>query len=202
MPFWLGTALLIAAIVFLALGWYLNMVTNAEVGSIVIAAGVSSLIVWLSATVGILAGLGLIGAPTLGALAAAFVIFSLAMAPNANSGINAIASLLASAVVLALVYAKLSWVTVPRAKANGDLDRLELLTPISHPEQCIEFVKWVATDKTIRAYQHQLASMGRTPIMAEYQLAKSWMAQKDEYAKNGISIENAKLAFAKLATRV
>ena len=50
-------------------------------------------------------------------------------------------------------------------------------TELNHnddPEECINFVKWCTEDETLRAFQNQLARIGRHPIRAEYLAAKEW----------------------------
>lgn len=72
------------------------------------------------------------------------------------------------------------WIMKPESEANMVLNDLVELEASSMPEQCIEFMQLVDGYEEVKAYQHKLATMGRKPVVAEYEAAQLWVAEADK----------------------
>ena len=75
----------------------------------------------------------------------------------------------------ALDYFERNFIKKPKAHAKKELRSLFELEASYNPSQCIQFLKWCQKDDTLKAYQHQLAKMGRTPVIGEYLAAEQWI---------------------------
>lgn len=94
------------------------------------------------------------------------------------------------------------WIDTPRNRANATLGSLVELEASTLPEQCIQFMDWVEADEMVRAYQHQLAALGRKPVVAEFEAAKTWVEGSALRTVENERIEKARQACAKMAAAV
>lgn len=90
------------------------------------------------------------------------------------------AALLGLAVLLGGAVANERWINAPRSQTYTTIESLTDLEHSELPDECITFVKWCEEDTTLKTYQHQLATMGRHPILAEYEAAMEWMTTREE----------------------
>jgi hypothetical protein len=91
------------------------------------------------------------------------------------------------------------WIGRPRNAADQTLADLIELEASTLGEQCIAFMACVDANSTVRSYQNQIASMGRKPVMAEYEAAKDWIGDRERRVSEQGKIELARQACARMA---
>lgn len=93
-----------------------------------------------------------------------------------------------------LAYLYDRFIDTPLRHANERLAGLVELNAISQPDTCLEYMSLVDREETVRAYQRQIAVMGRMPVVAEYEAVKAWVeANKNHRAEYELK-ERAKQA--------
>jgi hypothetical protein len=143
--------------------------------------------VWVAVAVGILAG-----------VAAGFAVgISAGVAARGMAGGAGMIMVVGAGMYL---YDRL--INQPRATSEEALNGLVEMEASSHPAQCIAYMEWVDSDETIRHYQHQLASIGRKPVMAEYELFKAWVKDARNRQSEQEKIEQARLACARMGVSI
>ncbi len=90
-------------------------------------------------------------------------------------------------------------VTQVELEASETLKSMTTLNFTEHPKELVEFVDLATSDADIRAYQHQIASMGRLPVLGEFYAAKQWCSTAEARRTLQAQVTQANEALAKLA---
>lgn len=97
---------------------------------------------------------------------------------------------------LAYLYGR--FIGTPLRHANERLVGLVELDAISQPATCLEYMSLVEREETVRAYQRQIAAMGRMPVVAEYDAVKAWVEVNENHRAENELKERAKQACEKM----
>lgn len=89
----------------------------------------------------------------------------------------------------------------PRDEVTKTLASLSELNHSVDPDACIQYVQWCDEDETVRAYQRRLVSLGRRPILAEYNAAKEWVRSAIKQRGDAKKAAEAQRACQRLAVQ-
>lgn len=146
--------------------------------------------------VGAVVGVGTLEGTLVFAAAGAVVLVFLGGGAGAFVGVGG------GALVVAGALFHDNWIVDTRAAAQSLLSDLVELEYSDLPDECEDFVRMCEADSDVRAYQHQLAAMGRKPVLAEYNAAKLWVERSEHRLSAQEKSERARVACDRLAQPV